>query len=372
MIKSGTKDHMKFLKIFILSLITLILAVFCYLVIDKSNQEADLKSRTDITTAKGIQLLEEWDINGNKQWVSIRGQDRENPIILMVHGGPGSADMTMARFNDIVTEKNFVVVRWDQRNAGKSFSFFKSSGDLSPKTFVSDIHEITKHLKNKFSREKVYIAGHSWGSIISAMAVHEKPENYFAYIGIGQFVNGKENEIYSYRFTLKEAMKDNNDSAIKELKEIGEPPYNGLQDLGKEREWLSYYGGALFHGEKRKETYQILGNMMFASPEYSLLDNLRFFAGIATSLFKIWPYVEGVDLPTQANSFQVPVYFLTGRFDYNTPWELSEKYFNLLKAPKKKFIWFEKSAHAPNYEEPETFGNVLNKIKDETYLLEKN
>jgi pimeloyl-ACP methyl ester carboxylesterase len=361
---------MKIFKGIILILIAILSVYFCYIVFDKSKQEAELKSTTDIISDTGIQSLEEWDINGNKQWVSIRGQNRENPIILMVHGGPGSADMTMGRFKDFISEKYFVVVRWDQRNAGKSFSFLTSSGDLSPKTFIADVHAITNQLKTKLNREKIYIAGHSWGSIISAMAVYEKPEDYYAYIGIGQFVNGKQNEIYSYRYALREAVKDKNEIAIKELTEIGEPPYNGLQELGKEREWLSYYGGALFHGEQRKNTYQILGKMMIASPEYSLLDNLRFFAGVATSLFKVWPYVDAVDLTTQASSFKVPVYFLIGRFDYNTPWELSEQYFRTLKAPTKKYIWFKKSAHAPNYEEPENFGNALKMIKDETYHLQ--
>ncbi len=360
---------MKILKNIFLILIASSLVFIGFLVIAKSIQESDLKSRTDITSSKGIQMLEEWDINGDKQWVSIRGQDRDNPIILMVHGGPGSADMTMARFKDFITEKHFVVVRWDQRNAGKSYSFLKSSSDLSPKTFINDIHEITKHLRTKFKREKIYIAGHSWGSIISALAVQERPENYFAYIGIGQFVNGKQNETFSYQFTLKEAMSDKNETAIQELTDIGKPPYIGLKELGIQRDWLSYYGGALFHGEERKETYQILGKMMFSSPEYSLLDNLRFFAGMTTSLFKIWPYVDAVDLPNQASSFQVPVYFLSGRFDYNTPWELSAQYLDALKAPKKSFIWFEKSAHGPSFEEPETFGRILKTIKDETYSI---
>jgi len=356
---------MKYFKIAIILLFSLGILFLGFTGIRKQRLEQELRNKTDITSANGIQSLEEWEINGDKQWISIRGQDKKNPIILMVHGGPGSADLSMARYNDLITEKYFVVVRWDQRNAGKSFHFFNSSGDLQPETFVSDIHDLTQQLKKRFNRTKIYIAGHSWGSIISALAASRYPEDYIAYIGIGQFVNGKENETVSYRFTLDEAIKDQNEVAIKELKEVGEPPYSGLQELGKVREWLGYYGGAMFHGEHKKDTFQYLGDLMVSSPEYSLLDNIRFFAGIATSLIHVWPHVDKVDLPSQAKEFRIPVYFLIGRFDYNTPWELSEKYFKVLTTPKKKYIWFENSAHAPNYEEPEIFGNTLKMIRDE-------
>lgn len=356
----------KALKLIFLTLLVFVILYLGFTKYQKSKLEKELKLKTDIASSTGIQSLEEWDINGNRQWVFIRGQDKNNPIILMVHGGPGSADITTARFNDSVVEKHFVVMRWDQRNAGKSYSFFSSAGDLKPETYISDIHEIVRQIKTKFNRKKIYIAGHSWGSIISAMSVARNPEDYYAYIGIGQFVNAKENELYSYRFTLQEAIKDRNEKAIRELTEIGEPPYDGLQELGKQREWLGYYGGALFYGEHRKDMYQYLGKMMLSAPEYSLMDNLRYFAGVATSLLKVWPHVESVDLPSQANEFKVPVFFLTGRHDYNTPWELSLKYFKNLKAPKKQYVWFEKSAHAPNYEEPEKFGDVLKKIRDET------
>ncbi|MCE9499095.1 MAG: alpha/beta hydrolase, partial [Leptospira sp.] len=230
---------------------------------EKINLENELKAKTDITSQDGIQSIEKWMINGNGQWVSIRGQNKNNPIILMVHGGPGSADMSMARHIDLTTEKYFVVIRWDQRNAGKSFSFLGGAGELVPETYLADLHLLVQEIKKKFSRNKIYIAGHSWGSIISAISASRNPEDYYAYIGIGQFVHGLENEKYSYRFTLQEAEKDKNEKAIRELKEIGEPPFEGLRKLGVERDWLGYYGGAMFHGEHRKDAYDHMGKMMF-------------------------------------------------------------------------------------------------------------
>lgn len=355
----------KYLVIAVLALATAYLGFMIY---EKSGLEKELRSRTDIKTSDGIQSLEKWTINGNEQWVSIRGQNKNNPIILMVHGGPGSADISLARHVDSTTEKYFVVIRWDQRNAGKSYTFLSSTGDLKLETYLADLHSLVQETKKKFGRKKIFLAGHSWGSILSAITASRNPDDFYAYIGIGQFVHARENEEYSYKFTLGEAEKDGNQKAIRELKEIGKPPFDGLRKLGVEREWLGYYGGALFHGEHRKDTYDYIGKMMLSSPEYSLVDILRFFAGVGTSLYKVWPQVDKVDLYTQVKEIKIPVYILSGRFDYNTPWEVAQKYFHVLKAPKKKFIWFEKSAHAPNFEEPETFGNALKTIRDDTVL----
>ena len=106
---------------------------------------------------------------------------------------------------------------------------------------------------------------------------------------------------------------------------------------------------------------------MFASPEYSHLDILKYFAGVATMLYRIWPNFFDHDLYKNAVSIDVPLYFFVGRHDYNTPWSIVLKYKDFLKAPVKKLIWFEKSAHAPNFEEPEEYARAMSLVKKETY-----
>ncbi len=335
-------------------------------VISKSRAERELTKRT-LIGPEGISSLEQVELGGVQQWIFIRGQKKDNPVVLYVHGGPGSPHMFMARNMDAEMEKDFVVVNWDQRSAGKSFSVFTPSSTLTKEQYLSDTYELVQVLKKRFHTPRIYIMGHSWGSWLSAVTAHRHPEDFIAYIGIGQMVNAVENEQVSYDFVMKEARRENNEKAVHDLEEIGRPPYKELQAMGKERTWLGYYGGAMFYGEHRKDAYSYMGELMLASPEYTLADNLRFFAGIVRTLFTIWPEFFTLDLYTQAPSIGVPVYFMTGRHDYNTPWEIVLKYEKFLKSPRKTVIWFEKSAHAPNFEEPDAFGAAMRQIKAETW-----
>lgn len=335
-------------------------------VIGKIRAERALEKKTQIGP-EGISSLEQVEIGGVNQWIFIRGQKKDNPVVLYVHGGPGSPHMFMARSIDAEMERDFVVVNWDQRSAGKSFSFFVPTESLNKEQYLKDTYELVQLLKKRFHTPKIYIMGHSWGSYLSAVTAHRHPEDFIAYIGIGQMVNAVENEQVSYDFVLKEARRENNADALRDLESIGRPPYKELQAMGKERTWLGYYGGAMFYGEHRKDAYSYMGEFMIASPEYTLVDNLRFFAGVVRTLVSVWPEFFTLDLYKEAPSIDVPVYFMTGRHDYNTPWEIVLKYEKVLKAPRKTVIWFEESAHAPNFEEPEAFAAAMRRIKKETY-----
>ncbi len=73
----------------------------------------------------------------------------------------------------------------------------------------------------------------------------------------------------------------------------------------------------------------------------------------------MWPELSAIDFFEQAPKLDVPVYFFTGRHDYNTPYEISQRYFEMLDAPHKEYIWFEKSGHFPNIEESMRYQNLL-------------
>ena len=183
------------------------------------------------------------------------------------------------------------------------------------------------------------------------------PELIQGYIGIGQVVNIELNEIISHKFTMDEAVKEGNKKAIRQLSKL-HPPYSSeeINQISKQRKWLNYYGGAIY-GQK---TSWYLIKQIFSAPEYTMRDIIKFVSGVLFSLTNMWTeLVETINFFEDVTEWKVPVYFIVGRFDYNTPFELSEKYFQQIKAPKKKFFWFEKSAHSPNYLEPEKFEKVI-------------
>ena len=319
--------------------------------------------------ARSIARIEKVSLGGVDQWIIMRGTDVGNPVLLFIHGGPGvpSAPKVL-KYNCGDLESEFVVVTWDQRGAGKSYSKDIPPESMTVERFISDAHELVQYLKKKFNADKIYIVGHSWGSILGTYLVSRYPEDFYAYVGVGQFVNGFKNEAISYDFALREAEKVDNKKAIRELKEIGSPVNamykNGMDDLMVQRKWLMKFGGANYTDRSYFNSYIIY----FFSKEYTIFDSLNVMKGVKMSLNLMWEDVVKIDFMNEIDEVEVPVYFMIGRHDWNTPYELAEEYFEALKSPSKEFIWFERSAHSPCYEEPEKFNRLMvEKVKAETY-----
>lgn len=319
-----------------------------------------------ISSPQGIAVLDEIELGGVKQWILVRGEDVENPILLFLHGGPGSPEMATHHAFMTGLESHFVVVHWDQRGAGKSYHVSIPESSMTIERFIEDAHLLTGHLKERFGRHKIYIMGHSWGSVLGTLTVDRYPEDYYAYIGIGQVVDLVRNEKISYEYVIKEAEERDKPLAKMHLKMIGGPPYDNVIELAIQRQYLQKFGGG---PARSQETYNKIYRAGAKAPEYTLLGHIKMARGTIYSTRQMWPELMTVDLLDTVPRIDVPVYFLHGRHDYNTPWELCQEYYNKLEAPEgKTLIWFEESAHSPNLEEPRKFERVLeDKVLPETY-----
>ncbi len=295
-----------------------------------------------------MQGLQKIALGGMDQWILTRGQSDKNPIILFLHGGPGMPIISFFRDLDVDAklESRFTMVYWDQRGAGKSFDSSIPLDSMNIKQFVADTHELTNLLRERFSVDKIYLMGHSWGSVIGVLAVSQQPQLYHAYIGIGQVVNMHENEIVSYRLVYDEAVKKQDERAIRELSDIGPPPYSDYRKMIVEREWARRFARDV---SPKKETAAIITDV-------SLLESMKWMHGPFFSLKHLWSDLQKVDLFQQAPQLNVPVFLFAGRHDYQAPSAIAERYFQELNAPAgKEMIWFENSSHAPFSEEPEKF-----------------
>ncbi len=312
-----------------------------------------------------IKSLEAVTLGGDKQWISIRSRDRDNPVLLFLHGGPGSAEIALVRKFNPRLENRFTVVVWDQRGAGKSYSSGKNTAKMNIGQFLSDLIELTDLLKKRFDQKRIYLMGHSWGSALGVLAVLAHPENYLAYIGIGQIVNMNVNESLCYRFTVDEAMRRGNKRAQRRLLQIGEPVRGlyrePLKGLFTQRYYLDFGGSSFGDGG-----FLQYSKIVLSAPEYSIIDKLCYIPGMRRSLDLLWrEALMEIDFTTQAAAFRIPVYFCVGRHDYNTPFSLVESYCASISAPSKKIFWFEGSAHSPNFEEPEAFQDAIISILDD-------
>jgi pimeloyl-ACP methyl ester carboxylesterase len=322
-----------------------------------------VRRQTEITSPNGIESLEMVTLGGIEQCISIRGWDKNNPVLLHLHGGPGTAEIPMARHFDSELEKKFVVVRWDQRGAGKSYN-----PDIPPETmntdqFISDTCELAEMLRKRFDEEKVYLVGHSWGGALGARTAARYPELFHAFVGVAPFVDGIENEEMTYQFTLDRAEESGNQQALNELKEIGVPPWDNLEERGLQRKWLEHFRGW---------NHQELPNLWWkgaTSPGSVPTDALRYKRGVKFSAEHMWTAYKSVNLFEQAPLIEVPVYFFLGRHDFNTPTELFLRYYERLEAPRgKQIVWFEDCAHMIPFEAPEKYSDMLiEKVLAETY-----
>ena len=306
-----------------------------------------------------IAMLEPVTIGHSRQWVLQRSDDSRNPVILFVHGGPGTSQLSINRWYTRPLERHFTVVNWDQRGAGKSYRAITDTGRMNLGQIVDDTVELIRYLLGKLRHERVILAGHSWGSVVGALTVARHPELFHCYVGISQVANMKENEAASWTWTLEEARRRGNRGAVAALEAMGPPPYSGdwQQKTLVQRSWLARLGGEV-HASGMGAVGFVLRNLIW-STEYSLADRVNVFRGIMGSMKLLWPELMTVDLFTAVPQLDVPVFFMEGRFDHEAPEENAVRYFDALRAPSKELIWFEHSAHLPNWEEPVRFNRIL-------------
>jgi proline iminopeptidase len=310
-----------------------------------------------VVSPNGVEELLEIPIGGTKEWISVRGHDRGNPVLLMIHGGPASPEMPSSWFFQNGWEDYFTVVQWDQRGSGKSYNANDPKviqPTLTAQRMIDDAGEVVQFLRKRYGKEKIFVLGHSWGSLIGLSLAHAHPEWLYAYIGSGQMINGKENERIGYANTLRAAEAAGNASAVAELKALAPYPEKDgsapLEKLGKERHWSVILGG-LTYG---RSTYDYYENLFTLSPEYSEEDVAAIDKGSALSLGSLFPVIMNFNY-SNVTDFKCPILLFEGRHDDTTPSEIAEKWLEHVRSPGKKLVWFENSAHMVMVEEPGRF-----------------
>lgn len=300
-----------------------------------------------------IAELKQLKLNGKKQWISIRGRNKNNPVLLFLAGGPGGTQMAAVRHELAELEKHFVVVNWDQPGSGKSY-FATRKSKITVDTYVEDGYELTKYLKERFSQEKIYLIGESWGSALGIFLISKHPQSYHAFIGTGQMVDFEETERIDYAKAMELAEQNGDTALIKKLKANGEPPYYGKGVTWKSSLYLNYLNEYMAGIPEVKNpgynTFRDIG-----SSEYGLMDKITFFAGIINTFNHVYPKLYDIDLRKDYAKLQTPVYFFLGRYDYNAPTALVEEYQSILEVPDKGIVWFEHSAHNPWINERDKF-----------------
>ncbi|WP_200416653.1 alpha/beta hydrolase [Virgibacillus salexigens] len=305
---------------------------------------------------QSVDSLEKVMLDQVEQWVLLRGENINNPVILFLHGGPGNAQIGWAPEYQTSLEKDFIVVNWDQRGAGLSYNDSLSEESMNIENFVHDAHELTRYLIYRFKKDKIFVVGHSWGSIIGMLLAQKYPDLIYAYVGVGQSVHLQRGELLSYNFTVDFAKRNELQKATSELKAIGHPPYKTLNDLFIQRKWLTEFGGVVY---KDTDFFKRTVHIIQKRSEYKETDIDKLNEGNTFSMRVMWDEVMTVNLLDQIKDVNCPVYFLLGEFDFNTPNLLVQEFYSSLTAPIKETIFFSGVAHNLPFEEPGLFHKTM-------------
>jgi len=310
-----------------------------------------------ILTPNGIERLEAVRIGGIEQWVSIRGMDKRNPVLLFLHGGPGYISIPMSWWFTRGWEEYFTVVQWDQRGAGKTLLLNGRTAlapTMTPERMVADAQEMVSWVARELGEEKIFVIGHSWGSYLGLEVAKRQPASLHAYIGVGQLTNGPESERRGWQFALDGARRAGNSKAVRELQAIA--PYfppghpSPLTDLYVQRRWLEYFGGSMAyrHGSDAESDLSEL------SPDYTDAEIAHIWDGNEFSEHYLLQHVLNLD-ESATRQLECPLIVCAGRHDFVVNAELAAKWCEDVRAPFKQLVWFEHAGHLVMTEEPGKF-----------------
>lgn len=299
------------------------------------------------------------EIGGHEQVLMIRGRSTESPVLLYLAGGPGGSDIGAMR-QDVGLEQDFIVATWDQRGAGKSYPALDPTETFTVDQLVSDTVEVTNYLRDRFDEERVYLVGQSWGSTLGVLAVQERPDLYYALVGVGQMVSQRETDIMFWEDALAWAERTGNVGLAETLRSNGPPPYDDVYDydgvISYEHEWNAYPGLDLSH--------EMPGTLFV--PEYSWMDRINAFRGFLDTNATLYPQLQEIDFREDVTRLNVPYYMVLGEHEARGRSVLAGEWYEQLDALAKERSVFEGAGHRPNFDDPARFAEFMRGVLEDT------
>ena len=353
---------LKKMLILFLGCLAVILIIFIVLIFNSSGKVIPFTDNDGNQITASISEKISVNINGKKQGMFIKSKDKNNPVLLFVHGGPGMPEYAISREYPLVLENLFSVCWWEQRGTGMSYSSYLKPDELSFEKLTEDIIEVSNYLRKRFGQEKIYLMAHSGGTFIGMQAAAKAPELFKAYIAVAQISNQLESEKLAYNYMLEQFTLSDNRNMLKKLKkysvnQINTPSYYAMRDAPMHK-----LGIGTTH--KMKSVFNGIFMPVMLNKEYTLKEKINIWRGkyFTTHKAGLWNKLVNTDLTKLVKKLDIPVYFIHGKYDYTVSYSLAKSYFEKLEATEKAFYAFENSAHSPLFEEPQKMQKTLLEI----------
>ena len=363
-----------------ISIILYVLALFVFiggtiittLLLVRARIQKEMVTRYKVVNPNGVDVLQRVKIGDTKQWLHIRGRNRDNPVLLFLHGGPGYSHIGWYDEIQRSWEEYFTVVQWDQRMAGKSYLPEKKYGHtVTNEQLVADAENVILYLREHLGKGKIFLMGWSYGTYLGMKLIKRHPEWFYAYVSVGQTTTIAECIREEHSLLLNCAKEQGDKKLIKKLQSMlpYPDPNNKFSSLAKHADFIAVELSKINkRGLRYKSNKEWLGMSKFGimtSPHYSLWEifKISLFVGPHSSKFigfqpghSFFDEFIEIDLPTEVGSkFDVPIFFFSGAHNWHVPYTLSDDWFKKIEAPYKEQIWFNESAHFAQYEEAGKF-----------------
>jgi proline iminopeptidase len=307
-------------------------------------------------------VLEPVQLGGITQWIRIRGTSTANPVLLLMQQGPGFPiiNETRAWEQRLGLEKDFTVIYWDQRGTGLSaLPLGRGQGqfEITPDLMVGDTIALLELLRDRYGR-KPFVAGFSFGATYAARAAVLRPDLVAGIVATGMDIDVPFAEQHMYDWALGVARERGNRRAVDQLEKIGPPPHLDARKFTTRARWITNFGGVTA-GATWNSLARTLAASLLRSPDYSPAAALRTVRGVTSSQAALLPPLASTDLVATMPKLDVPIILVQGRLDQVAPGAAAQKFYDALTAPSKQLIWFERSAHTPQYDEPARLRDVL-------------
>jgi pimeloyl-ACP methyl ester carboxylesterase len=335
-------------KFLVLSVVALLLIAVGALLALRVHRQHVTARAIAIHSLNGIDEGMYVKVGGIDQWIQIRGQDRNNPVLLCLHGGPGGSWLAQTAVL-LPWEKEFTVVQWDQRGAGKTLESTGPSiaATMSADRMAQDGIELSEFLQTHLHKEKLVLLGFSWGSLLGIHMAKMRPDLFYAYVGTGQVSNMPKAQQMSYAYVLEKARAANDTRTVRGLMGIGPPPFDSMEKIGLFFQGLNKY---------ECESDQNPGAGVFSAPNYSLRDIYYLMKGFSqVPTFRVYHEMLSADLYSLGPDFTIPIFIFQGAEDERTPAPLAKEYLEWISAPHKGFVLFDGAGHFAALSMPDRF-----------------
>lgn len=299
----------------------------------RAARQAANRRAQEITTPDGVNEAGYVTIGGARQWIQVRGRDRANPILLVLHGGPSMSLIPFTYEGCRAWERHFTVAHWDQRDAGRSriAGAAKSGPPPSIDLFVRDGLEVAQHLRARLGHEKVVLLGISWGSLLGVEMVRRRPDLFQTYVASGQVVDFQAGEAVGYAALLERVAAAGDARSLAKLHAIGPPPYWERKRLMAERRVMLAHPPA----SERGMLSAMIRALLFA-PDYSLRDAWAVMSAEPDA--RIVEELMSYDAATGGLAFAVPMIFIQGAEDIQSPTLPIADFMEKIAAPRKQLV----------------------------------